>query len=127
MGNRKYITPSHELGERPYRWNWQTPIHLSIHNQDILYMGAERVFRSFDKGEHFEAISGDLTMGGKKGNVPFGTLSSIHESPLRFGLIYTGSDDGKVYCSPDGGLNWNDISAGLPENLWVSRVQASQY
>lgn len=127
VGNRKYITPSHELGERPYRWNWQTPIHLSIHNQDILYMGAERVFRSFDKGEHFEAISEDLTMGGKKGNVPFGTLSSIHESPLRFGLIYTGSDDGKVYCSPDGGLNWNDISAGLPENLWVSRVQASQY
>jgi len=124
---RKYITPKHDLGERPYRWNWQTPIHLSIHNQDILYMGAHKVFRSFNGGEKFDAISGDLTKGGKKGDVPYGTLTSIHESPLRFGLIYAGSDDGLVHVTRDGGQVWQNISAGLPEDMWVSRVQASKF
>lgn len=126
-GKRQYITPKHELGERPLRFNWQTPIHLSRHQQDVLYIGANRLYRSFDKGDHWEAISGDLTNGGKVGNVPFGTLSAIHESPLKFGLLYTGSDDGLVHISRDGGDSWTRITAGLPAGLWVSRVQASAH
>lgn len=124
-GDQKYITPSHDLGEKPLRWNWQSPIWLSKHNPDMLYMGANRLYRSLDKGENWEAISPDLTAGGQKGNVPFGTLTAVHESPLKFGLLYTGSDDGKVFCSKNGGENWLDISAGLPKNLWVSRIWAS--
>lgn len=124
---RKRITPKHELGEKPYRWNWQTPILLSTHQQDVLYMGANKLFRSFNQGNDFEAISGDLTTGGKKGDVPYGTLSTIHESPLSFGLLYTGSDDGLVHYSPDGGYSWMLISKSLPQNMWVSRVQASAH
>ncbi len=124
---REYITPKPELGERPYRWNWQAPIHLSAHNPDILYMGANKLLRSLNQGKDFEEISDDLTKGGLKGDVPYGTLSSIHESPLQFGLLYTGSDDGLLHVSRDGGFSWTDISAGLPENLWVSRVQASAH
>jgi photosystem II stability/assembly factor-like uncharacterized protein len=123
----KRITPQHKLGERPYRWNWETPIHLSIHNQDILYMGAERVFRSFDQGAHFKPISGDLTHGGKEGDVAFGTLVSLHESPLTFGVLYAGSDDGYIHITKDGGNTWKKISDDLPQNLWVSSVQASQH
>ncbi|MDX2281138.1 MAG: glycosyl hydrolase [Saprospiraceae bacterium] len=126
-GRQKFISPKHDLGERPLRFNWQTPIHLSKHNQDVLYLGANRLYRSFDQGDHWEAISSDLTKGGKKGNVPYGTLTSIHESALKFGLLYTGSDDGLVYVSRDGGNNWNNISAQLPSDLWVSRVQASAH
>ncbi len=126
-GDRKYITPRHELGERPYRWNWQTPIHLSEHNPDILYMGSNFVHRSLNQGDDFEKISEDLTHGGQTGDVPYGTLSAIHESPLRFGLLYAGSDDGRVHVSKDGGHEWEDISDGLPQDMWVSRVQASQY
>ncbi len=126
-GKRTRITPRHELGERPYRWNWQTPIHLSRHNQDILYMGANKLFRSMNQGDDWEAISPDLTHGGIKGDVPYGTLSAIHESPLKFGLLYVGTDDGLVHVSKDGGNNWTDISDGLPKGLWVSRVQASMY
>lgn len=126
-GKREYITPKPELGERPYRWNWQAPIHLSAHNPDILYMGANKLLRSLNQGKDFEEISGDLTRGGKKGDVPFGTLTSIHESPLQFGLLYAGSDDGLVHVSRDGGFSWQNISSGLPENLWVSRVQASAH
>jgi len=121
------IHPKHELGDTPYRYNWQTPILLSPHNQDILYMGANKLLRSMDKGENFEVISPDLTTGGKKGNVPFGTLTTISESPFQFGLIYVGSDDGDVNITKDGGVNWTRISDSLPQNLWVSRVIASQH
>ncbi|NRB62179.1 MAG: glycosyl hydrolase [Saprospiraceae bacterium] len=126
-GERQSITPRHELGDRPLRWNWQTPIHLSVHNQDILYMGSNKLHRSMDQGDHFSAISGDLTQGGIKGDVPFGTLTTIHESPLQFGLLYVGSDDGLVHVTKDGGATWTDISQGLPDNMWVARVQASSF
>ncbi len=121
------IHPTHELGDSPYRYNWQTPILLSPHNQDILYMGANKLLRSMDKGETFEVISRDLTTGGKKGNVPFGTLTSISESPFQFGLIYVGSDDGYVNVTSNGGESWTRISDNLPQELWVSRVIASQH
>ena len=126
-GKRKSITPKPALDQRPYRWNWQTPIHLSVHNQDILYMASERLHRSFNQGDDFEAISGDLTTGGRKGDVAFSTLSTIHESPLTFGLLYVGSDDGLVHVSKDGGVSWENITAGLPKDMWVSRIQASAF
>jgi photosystem II stability/assembly factor-like uncharacterized protein len=126
-GKQKYITPKHALGERPLRFNWQTPIHLSKHNPDVFYIGAQKLYRSLDKGDHWESISEDLTSGGQKGNVPYGTLTTIHESPLKFGLLYTGSDDGHVQITKDGGENWTDVSKGLPAQRWVSRVQASAH
>ncbi len=122
-----YIQPKHELGESPYRFNWQTPILLSSHNQDILYLGGNKLHRSLNQGDDWTAISGDLTQGGKKGNVAFGTLTTISESPAQFGFIYTGSDDGYAYHSGDGGASWNRISDELPQNLWVSRIIASEH
>lgn len=59
-GERKSITPKHALGERPLRWNWQTPVHLSQHNQDILYMCSNKVHRSLNKGDQFESISWEI-------------------------------------------------------------------
>jgi photosystem II stability/assembly factor-like uncharacterized protein len=126
-GRRSFITPRHELGERPYRWNWQSPIHVSTHNPDIVYFGANFLFRSLNQGDDWDKISEDLTHGGKKGDVPYGTLTAIHESPLRYGLLYTGSDDGRVHVSRDGGYSWTEIVDGLPQDMWVSRVQASAH
>ena len=117
----------HELGEKPYRFNWQTPILLSSHNQDILYLGGNKLMRSMNQGDDWQAISPDLTKGSKEGNVAYGTITTISESPFEFGLIYTGSDDGKVYVTKNGGGDWIDISAGLPQDLWVSRVVASEH
>ena len=124
---RTYIQPKHSLGENPYRFNWQTPILLSSHNQDILYLGGNKLMRSLNQGADWQAISNDLTNGGQKGNVAYGTLTSISESPFQFGLIYTGSDDGKIHITKNGGGSWTDISSGLPKDLWVSRVIASQH
>ena len=79
------------------------------------------------------ALSDDLTKGPKEGDVPYGTLTTISESPLRFGLIYTGTDDGNIHVSKDAGATWNLISTppkkgfALPQGLWVSRVVASRF
>jgi hypothetical protein len=122
-----YIQPKHELGENPYRFNWQTPILLSPHNQDILYFGGNKLMRSMDKGNNWQAISPDLTKGGKKGNVAYGTLTSISESPFEFGLLVVGTDDGLVQVSRNGGGSWTNVSAAFPPDLWVSRVIASKH
>ncbi|RAJ18066.1 WD40/YVTN/BNR-like repeat-containing protein [Olleya aquimaris] len=126
-GDQTYIQPKHELGEKPYRFNWQTPIHLSRHNQDILYLGGNKLMRSLDKGDTWKAISNDVTQGGKQGNVAYGTLTTISESPFEFGLIYVGSDDGLIHVTKNQGATWDNISTNLPANLWVSRVVASKH
>lgn len=124
---RAEVKPQHELGEKPYRFNWQSPILLSPHSNEILYFGANRLFRSLDKGKTLSPISPDLTLGGKKGNVPFGTLTCISESPLCFGALYVGSDDGQLHHSPDGGLTWKNIGEKLPQGYWIRRVVASKH
>jgi len=124
---RLSIHPTHELGDTPYRYNWQAPILLSPHNQDILYMGANKLLRSMDQGKTFDVISKDLTAGGKKGNVPYGTLTAISESRFKFGLIYVGSDDGYLNITENGGNTWTKISDNLPQGLWISRVIASEH
>jgi len=126
-GEQKYIQPKHELGETPYRFNWQTPILLSPHNQDILYLGGNKLHRSMNKGDDWDAISDDLTTGGKDGNVAYGTLTTISESPFKFGLIYTGSDDGLVQVTQNAGGSWTNIANSFPKGLWVSEVAASKH
>jgi len=126
-GDTTPIQPQHDLGERPYRFNWQTPIHLSRHNQDILYLGSQYLHRSLDQGDTWEKLSPDLTGGGRAGDVPYGTLTDIDESPFRFGTLYVGTDDGRIHVTRDGGEEWTRIDDGLPQNLWVSRVVASHH
>lgn len=138
----KYIRPQHELGEKPLRFNWQTPIWLSKHQPDVLYYGSNRLHRSLNKGDTMIAMSTDLTNGRVSGNVPYGTITTISESSKRFGLLYTGTDDGNLHRSYDGGYTFEKLNAtplvaskkksiaptGLVTNqLWVSRVVASQH
>lgn len=145
-GLQKFLRPQHELGEKPLRFNWQTPILLSKHNQDVFYYGTNRLYRSLNKGDTLIAMSSDQTNGRVTGNVPYGTLTTLSESPLRFGLIYTGSDDGNIHLSKDGGYSWEQLNqTGVvvsgkkttkpstlnnklqTNNLWVSRITASQH
>jgi photosystem II stability/assembly factor-like uncharacterized protein len=126
-GKRKSIKPVHELGESPYRFNWQTPILLSPHNQDILYFGTNHFHKSNDRGDSWQLTSKDLTNRGKKGNVPYGTITTIAESPLVKDLLYVGSDDGLIHVSKNGGETWKNISKNLPQDMWVSKVYASSH
>ncbi len=143
----KIIIPN-ELTEASLRFNWQSPILLSSFNPDILYFGSNHFHRSMNKADTMITMTGDQTNGGKMGNVPYGTLTTISESPKRFGLIYTGTDDGNIHVTKDGGYSWQQInqpvapvviakkktkSKSIPDsrlqtqNLWVSRVTASQH
>jgi len=126
-GKRKLIKPVHEIGESPYRFNWQTPILLSPHNQDILYFGTNHFHKSNDRGDSWQLTSKDLTNRGKKGNVPYGTITTIAESPLVKDLLYVGSDDGLIHVSKNGGETWKNISKNLPQDMWVSKVYASSH
>ena len=126
-GESKALQPKHTLGESPYRFNWQTPILLSEHNQDIVYFGGNKLHRSLNQGDDWTTISEDLTQGGKPGNVAYGTLTTLAESPFQFGYLYTGSDDGLVYKTTNGGAQWTMISQAFPKDLWVSRVVASAH
>ena len=126
-GKRKSIKPVHELGESPYRFNWQTPILLSPHNQDIVYFGTNHFHKSNDKGDSWQLTSKDLTNGGKKGNVPYGTITTIAESPIVKDLLYVGTDDGLIHVSKNGGETWKNISKNLPQDMWVSKVYASSH
>jgi photosystem II stability/assembly factor-like uncharacterized protein len=129
------ITPQHQLGEKPLRFNWQTPVLISQHNQDVVYLGGNKLFRSLNKADTLVPLSNDLTQGGRPGDVPFGTITTIAESPLHFGLLYVGTDDGNIQLSKDGGYNWTLLNPApakkggsvLPQGLWVSRLIASRY
>lgn len=123
----EYITPQHEIGEAKLRFNWRTPVILSAHNSDILYMGAQKLFRSLNRGESWEAVSPDLTKDYPQGNVPFSTIASLSESPLKFGLLYAGTDDGNIQLSRNGGGSWEKVNNELPDMLWVSSLQASRH
>jgi photosystem II stability/assembly factor-like uncharacterized protein len=129
-GRGQSIYPRNELGEAKLRFNWQTPIWLSKHNQDVFYYGANKFFRSLQKGEKLEALSNDLTNGVKEGDIPFGTATTLVESSMKFGLIYIGTDDGNIHVSKDAGYNWTKISSSLPkavQGMYVSRVTPSAY
>jgi len=122
------IFPRHQLKEQPYRFNWMTPFVLSKHKNDILYMGGNRVLRSMNKGEDWEAISPDLTTNPKQeGDVVFGTITSLRESQKTFGTLYVGTDDGKLWVSRGNYDDWKDISQGVEQGLWVSSIETSPH
>jgi photosystem II stability/assembly factor-like uncharacterized protein len=130
-GKRERIRPRAELSakkkEKPLRYNWVTPFILSPHSREIVYFGANRLYRSFDRGATWSAISPDLTSSPEQGDVPFGTITTVSESPKTFGALYAGTDEGKVWGTRDGGTTWTDLSAGLAPGRWVTRVLASAH
>jgi len=129
----KNILPKVEKEEPPLRGQWLTPTIISPHNPHVIYHGMQYLFRSMNRGEDWERISPDLSYNdpNKKGNLPFaipyGCLVALSESPFKFGLIYAGTDDGRVHVTKNGGGDWTEITKGLPYNKHVSRIVASKY
>ena len=125
----KSLLPTPYADEPRLRGQWLAPFILSPHDPNILYHGMQFLFRSLDRGNTWEKISPDLTWNtaSEMGDIPYHTLFAISESPLRYGLIYAGTDDGRVWVTKDGGKAWTEITAGLPYQKWVSRLVASAY
>ena len=126
--DRKSIAPKPKKGEPKLRGQWVAPFIISPHNPRIIYHGMNYLFRSLDRGEKWEKISPDLTYNvpKKMGDIPYQTIFTISESPLKFGLIYVGTDDGRAWLTRDSGRNWKEISKRLPRR-WISRIVASAF
>jgi photosystem II stability/assembly factor-like uncharacterized protein len=125
----KSIVPKAAPGEPPLRGQWLAPFVLSPHNSRIIYHGLSHVFRSVDRGESWERISPDLTFNDpqRQGNISYATISTLSESSLKFGLLYAGTDDGRLHMTRDGGVSWTEITRGLVPHKWFSRVAASRF
>lgn len=125
----KLIVPRVFPDEPKLRGQWLAHFILSPHNPNIIYHGMQYLFRSLDRGNTWERISPDLTYftPAEAGDIPYHTITAVSESPLKYGLLYVGTDCGRVSMTRDGGKSWQDITAGLPYQKWVSRIVASQY
>ncbi len=142
-----HIKPQPSPEDPPERWNWDSPVLVSPHNSQRLYFGSQRVWRSDDRGNSWTPISGDLTSNTNRyelelmGRVwsadalydngamsKYATLTNMSESPLVEGLIYTGSDDGLINVTEDGGANWRKSgSMKVPDRSFINDVEASQH
>ncbi len=144
-GEQIYIQPQPEAGEENERFNWDSPILISPHDPARLYFASQRVWRSDDRGDSWTAISGDLSHGIDRLKQPmmgrawsidaawdlwamskFGTITSLSESPLVEGLLYAGTDDGRIHVSEDGGANWFSIERlpNVPDAFFVNDIKA---
>jgi len=147
-GERLAITPQPGPDENDYKWNWNTPLIISPHDNERLYYGAEKLFRSDDRGESWVAVSGDLTrqldrnalqVMGRVWSVDaiakndstsmYGSMIALDESPLVEGLIYVGTDDGLIHVTGDGGENWTRTESfrGVPDMSLVEDIIASRH
>jgi hypothetical protein len=135
LGERVDITPKASAGEPFYRFTWTAPIALSPHQADTIYAGAQMLLKSENKGDTWAKISPDLTDNDPlkiagQGHMMFCTITTISESPLKKGVIWVGTDDGKIHVTDNNGQNWRNLTAalcaaGALEHTWVSRVIAS--
>jgi len=123
--NQMWNTRANLQGEN-LRYNWVSPLLVSPHHPDIVYVGANRVFRSLNMGRKYEPISPDVTKNKVNGDVPFSTVKEMAESPLKFGTLIVGCDDGSVKITRDHGSTWIDAPTPQPDK-WVSRVIASRW
>jgi photosystem II stability/assembly factor-like uncharacterized protein len=128
-GETKSIQPRAGEGEEQYRHNWMTPFIISRYNPQTIYYGTQKVMKSYDRGDTWIPISPDLTTNPgpeKQGDVPYGTITSISESPFKQGFLLVGTDDGNIQFTRDDGKTWKKIDDQLPDK-WVSRVRASRH
>lgn len=149
-GERIRIQPQPAEGEDYERFNWDSPILISPHDPARLYFASQRLWRSDNRGDSWQRVSGDLTKDQDRMELPimdktqswdaawdfeamsnYNSITSIAESPLKEGLIYIGTDDGLIQITEDGGENWNKIEVGsikdIPETAFVNDIKADRF
>jgi hypothetical protein len=136
---QQFGTPASEF---KYRFNWQAPFLVSPHDSKTIYMAGNVVFRTRDQGMNWEVISPDLThnmtdkmkvagspwMPEYFGQEIFSTIHRLEESPHEQGVLWAGSDDGRVHLTRDGGKNWEEVTPpGLPELSAIYEIEISPH
>ena len=140
------IQPFDETNGEALRWGWDTPLFISPYSHTRVYFAANRLYRSDDRGDSWRPISPDLTrqidrnrlramdrvwgvdaVGKNVSTTLFGTIITIAESPVKEGLLFAGTDDGRLSISEDGGAHWRSIDRfpGVPDTSVVQKVLPS--
>lgn len=140
------IKPIEREGEAAFRFNWDAPLLISPHDAKTLYFAANVVFKSTDRGNTWDRISGDLSQQIDRNTLPlmgkvwgvdaiaknrstsiYGNIVSLSESPLVKGLLYVGTDDGLVHVTDNDGETWKTYKKfpGVPANTYVQDLKAS--
>lgn len=143
-GERKDIRPAPPEGVE-LRFNWNAALAIDPFDPDTIYFGSQFVHRSTDRGETWEIISPDLTTnnpewqkqaesGGLTPDVTgaenYTTIVAIAPSPVKRGVIWVGTDDGRLHVTRDGGRSWTSVEKnvpGVPPNTWVPHIEPSRF
>jgi len=149
-GETTDIQPQPGADEDFERFNWDAPILVSPHSPTRLYFASQRVWKSNNRGDKWETISGDLTRNQERIRLPimgkqqswdapwdllamsnYNTITSLAESPKKAGVIYAGTDDGLIQITEDGGANWRKIEVGtlpgVPATAFVNDIKADLF
>ena len=135
-GKERTLRPSNKEGEPVFRFNWNAPFLISPHDSTVLWLGGNHVFRLYERGDKWALASPDLSTRDPRKMVTGGSAAETHctvvaltESPLAKGLLWAGTDDGKLWMTRDA-TNWTDLTAnlrGVPDGLYMSRIEASHF
>jgi photosystem II stability/assembly factor-like uncharacterized protein len=147
-GEEVGIRPMEREGEETYKWNWNTPMFVSKHSSSRIYIAANKVFRSDNRGDSWQVISDDLTTKTDRNSWPvmgkfwsieavgkdvstsqWGTIVSLAESPLNENLLFAGTDDGVISITENGGQTWNQVKnfPGIPEYTYISHLMGDRF
>ena len=143
------IRPQPGEGEAPFRFQWNSPIVISVHDPKTIYYGGNFLFRSPDRGDSWTRLGSDLTNGAERDKLPimgkvpdrftmsrhdgvqnYPAITTISESPLNKDILWAGTDDGNLQVTRDGGRTWRNVAdrlKGVPKSTYVSRVVASRH
>jgi photosystem II stability/assembly factor-like uncharacterized protein len=132
-GAVKFLQPQPAEGQAAFRFNWDSPFIQSLHDPNTMYLAGNRVFALTDHGENWRAISPDLSTNNVdritttgSGAETYGVVFALAESPVKAGMLWAGTDDGKLWVTEDGGTRWTDLTASLPaeaRNQWIARIE----
>ena len=121
-----WIQPNSEDKEKPNRFNWHAPFSSSIHAPDVIYSAGNKVFKSLNKGDNWEAISPDLFVEYSKNNLG-GVLTVLEESPLNSELLIAGGNNAEIFLTTDAGKNWMNANKDLPSHLKLTSIVPSKF
>jgi photosystem II stability/assembly factor-like uncharacterized protein len=134
-GELRRLRPEPAEGQPRYRFNWNSPMLMSRHQPGVIYLGGNCVFKLTERMEKYSVISPDLTRNEPErttavgsGAENYGTVFSLAESPRRAGLLWAGTDDGRLWITENDGGKWTELSGNLPEparGQWVARIEPS--
>jgi photosystem II stability/assembly factor-like uncharacterized protein len=134
-GELRQLRPAPAEGQPRYRFHWNSPLIMSRHKPGVLYVGGNHVFRLTDRAERYQVISPDLTHNDPtratatgSGAENYGVVYSLAESPVKPGMLWAGTDDGRLWMTDNDGGQWNELTANLPEearNQWIVRIEPS--